>query len=91
MVVDHALARLASLPGTAPAHALPVYLPREVKILVKSVAVPVHGLEGRVTGLTSRAVAPRTVRGLVDGNALAMTRPAPLLPCAVSSVPVAVF
>ena len=80
MIVDHALARLASLPGTAPAHALPVYLPREFEILAKSIAVPVHGLKGRMTGLVSRAFSPRTFPGLVDGNALAMTRSAPLLP-----------
>ena len=79
MIVDHPLARLAALPGTAPAHALPVYLPQEVEILVKSVAVPVHGLGGLVTGLASRAFAPRTVRGHMDKDALAVTRLAPPL------------
>ena len=72
--------RLASLPGTAPAHALHIYLPREVEILVKGVAVSVHGLEGRVTSLASRTLASRTVCGLVDESALTVTRPAPLLP-----------
>ena len=77
MIVGHALARLESLPGTVPAlHDLP----REVKILVPGVFVPVRGLGGRVTGLASRALVPRTVRGLVDEGALALTRHAPLLP-----------
>ena len=79
VIVDHALARLAGLPGTAPAHALHVYLPRMVGNLVKGVAVPVHGLEGRVTGLASCALAPRTVRGVVDEGALAVTCHALLL------------
>ena len=72
MIVYHALARLTGLPGTAPVHALYIYLPRVVEILVKGVAVPVHGLGGRMTGLASH--------GLVDENALAVTCPAPLLP-----------
>ena len=80
MIVDHALARLAGLPGTAPAHALHVYLPCEVEILLKGVAVLVHGLEGRLNGLASRTLAPRTVSGLIDESALAVTCPAPLLP-----------
>ena len=75
MIVDHTLARLVGLPGTAPAPALHVYLPRNVEILVKSVAVPV-----RVTGLVSYAITPRTVRGRVDEGALTVTLPAPLLP-----------
>ena len=33
-----------------------------------------------MTGLASRALVPRTVRGLVDEGALAVTRHAPLLP-----------
>ena len=74
------LARLASLRGTAPAHALPVHLHRVVKMIVKSVAVPTLGLRGRVPGLASRALAPRTVCGLVDESALAVTRHAPPLP-----------
>ena len=78
MIVDHTLARLAGLLGTTPA--LHVYLLRKVEILVKGVAVPVHGLVGRVTSLTSRAVAPQTVRGRVDAGALAVTHHAPPLP-----------
>ena len=78
MIVDHPLTRLAALPWTAPAHALSVYLLREVEILVKSVAVPVLG--GRMTGLASRTLAPRTVRGRVDESTLTMTRHAPPLP-----------
>ena len=80
MVVDRALARLESLPRTAPTHALHGLLPREVEILVKSVVVPVRGLGGRVTGLASRTLVPRTVRCLVDEGALAGIRHAPLLP-----------
>ena len=80
MIVGHAFARLGSLPGTAPAHALHVHLPREVKILMKGIAVPVRDLGGGVTGLASRALAPQTVLGHVDGSALAVTCPAPLLP-----------
>ena len=71
--------RLADPPGTARAHTLHVYLPREVEILVKGVAVPVHSLEGRVTGLASHALAPRIVRGLVDDSAIAVTLPFPFL------------
>ena len=66
--------------GMSTAHALHVYLPRVVGILMKGVAVPVRGLEGRVTGLVSRSLAPRTVRCLVDEGTLAVTRHAPLLP-----------
>ena len=80
MIVGHTLARLGGLPGTTPAHALHDLLPREVEILVKGVAVPIRGLGGRVTGLASRALVPRTVRGLVDEGALSVTRHAPLLP-----------
>ena len=80
VINDHALARLASLPWTAPAHAPHVYLPHEVEILVKGVTVPVHGLGGRVTGLASRTLAPQTLRGRVDEGALAVTRHVPLLP-----------
>ena len=79
MIVDHPLARLAALLGTAPAHALPVYLPREVGILLKSVTVPVHGLGGHVTGLANRALAPWTFRGRMDKGTLAMTCHAPPL------------
>ena len=42
--------------------------------------MPALGLEGRVPGLGSRAVDPRTVRGHVDESALAVARHAPLLP-----------
>ena len=79
MIVGHAFARFGSLPGTAPAHALHVHLPREVKILMKGIAVPVRDLGGGVTGLASRALAPQTVLSHVDGSALAVTCPAPLL------------
>ena len=72
-----------SLPGPAPAHALPVYLPRGVEILVKSVAVPALSLGGRVPCLESRALAPQAVCGCVDENALAMTRHTSLLPVCV--------
>ena len=71
MIIDHPLARLAALPGTAPAHTLPVYLPREVEILVKSVAVPVVGLGSRMAGLVSCTLAPWTVPGRVDEGTLA--------------------
>ena len=47
---------------------------------MKGVAVPFHGLEGCVTDLASCALALQTVRGLMDENALAVTRPAPFLP-----------
>ena len=60
-----------SLPGHA--HTLPVYLPRGVEILVKSVAVP-------ALGLGDRALAPRIVHGRVDDNVLAVTRHASPLP-----------
>ena len=78
MIADHPLARLAALPGTTPAHALPVHLPCVVKMIVKSVAVPTLG--GRVPGLVSRALAQRTIRSHVDESALAVTHHAPLLP-----------
>ena len=77
MIIDHALARLASLPGTALAHALHVYLPRKVEFLVNGVGVPVYGLEGRVTDLVSCTLAQRTVCGLVDESALAVTSRSP--------------
>ena len=80
MIADHPLARLAALPGTAPAHALPVHLPCVVKMIVKSVAVPALGLGGRVPGLVSCALAPRTIRSRVDESALTVTRHAPPLP-----------
>ena len=80
VIVGHALARLERVLGTASAHALHGLLPREVEILVKGVAVPGHSLGGRVTGLASRALTPRTVCGLVDEGALTVTRHAPLLP-----------
>ena len=63
MIVDHALARLESLPRTAPAHGL---LPCEIEILVKGVVVPILGLGGYMTGLASCALVPQTVRGLMD-------------------------
>ena len=48
--------------------------------------MPVRGLGGRVTGLASRALVPRTIRGLVDEGDLAVTRHAPLLPvCGLGS------
>ena len=78
MVVDSALARLGILLRTAPA--LHYLLPREVEILVESVAVPVRSLVGRVTGLASRTLSPRTVRGLVDEGTLAGILHSPLLP-----------
>ena len=80
MIVDHTLARLASLPGTAPTLALHVYLPLVVEFLVKGVTVPVRGLEGRLTGLASCTLASWTVHNLVDEGALAVTCHAPLLP-----------
>ena len=52
---------------------------REVEILVKSVAVPVLGLGGRVTGLASHAFAPPTVHGRVDEVTLAVACLAPPL------------
>ena len=72
--------RLAGLLGTTSAHTLPVYLPREVEILVKSIAVPVRGLGGRVTGLASLALTPRSVHGCLDAGALSVTHHAPPLP-----------
>ena len=42
--------------------------------------MPVHGLWGRVTGLASHALDPRTIRGLVDEGALTRIHDAPLLP-----------
>ena len=42
--------------------------------------MPTLGLRGRVPGLASRALAPQTVRGLVDESACAVTRHAPPLP-----------
>ena len=80
MIVVHALAKLAGLPGTASAHALHVYIPREVEIPMKGVAVPVHGLKGRVTGLASRALTTRTVRGRMDKGAFAVAHHTPLPP-----------
>ena len=82
MIADHPLERLAALLGPAAAHALPVHLPRLVKMIVKGVAVPALGLGGRVPGLASRDLAPRTVRGRVDESALAVTRHTPPLPVA---------
>ena len=73
VIVDHALPRLASLPGTAPAHTLHAYLPREVEILVQGIAVAFHGL-------MSRTVTARTIRGRVDEGALAVTDHASPLP-----------
>ena len=80
MIVDHHLARLAALPGPAPAHALPIYLPREVEIVVKSIAVPVLGLVGLVTGLASRALTSRAVCGRVDEGAFSVASSLPPLP-----------
>ena len=62
-----------SLPCPTPAHSLPIYLPRGVEILVKSVTVP-------SLGLGDRALAPRTVHGHVDDNAPAVTRHSSPLP-----------
>ena len=77
---------LGVLPRTAPALALHGPLRREIKIFVKSVVVPVRDLEGCVTGLTSRALAPRTVRGLVDAKALSGILHTSLLPaCSLGS------
>ena len=73
VIADHPLAGWVALSGTAPAHALPIYLPHEIEILVMSIAVP-------ALGLRSRVLAPRNVRGRVDESALAVTRHAPPLP-----------
>ena len=82
MIVGHALAWLGSLLKLAPAHTLHGLLPCKVEILVKSVVVPVRSLGGRVTSLASHSLVPRTVRGLVDEDALAGTCHAPpLLAC----------
>ena len=54
--------------------------PSEVEILLKGVVAPVRGLGGRMIGLASHALVPRTVRGLVDETTLAVTRHAPFLP-----------
>ena len=53
---------------------------------MKGVVVPVLGLGGgRLTGLTSHALVPRTVRSLVDIGALSVTHHTPLLPvCGLS-------
>ena len=51
--------------------------PLGVGILERSIVMPALGPEVTVT---CRAPAPRTVRGLVDGSALAVSRPAPILP-----------
>ena len=80
MIIDRAVARLERVPRTASAHALYDLLPREVEILMKSVVVTVCGLGGCVTDLTSRALDPRTVCGLIDEDSLAGIRHAPLLP-----------
>ena len=74
MIIDHLLARLAALRGTAPAHALPVSLPREVEILVKSVACPFS-----VSGVELRSYSMDRSRSL-DTGALAVTSHIPPLP-----------
>ena len=85
MIVDNALAGLGSLPSRA--HALHGPLPLEVESLMEGVIVPVRGLKGHVTSLASRALVPRTVRGLVDTSALAVTCHTPLLPVSGLSSP----
>ena len=80
MIVGHAREGRETLPETAPALTLPAYLPLVVELLGKSVAVPALGLGGLVTGIGHPALAPRTVRGLVDESALTVTRHASLLP-----------
>ena len=87
MIVGHALAGLGSLPRPTPAHALHGPLPLEVESLVEGVVMPVCGLGGRVTSLTSCALVPRTFRGLVDEGALAVTCHTPLLPVSGLSGP----
>ena len=62
-----------SLPAPAHAHALPVYLPSGVEILMKSVAVP-------ALGLGDCALTPWTVHGQVGDNTLAVARHAFPLP-----------
>ena len=67
-----------TLPETAPAPF--AYSHLGVGILARSIAVPALGLGVTVTCRVGRVPTPRTVRGLVDGGALAVTRPALLLP-----------
>ena len=67
-----------TLPETAPAPL--AYSPLGVGIPARSIAVPALGLGVTVTCRVGRVPTPRTVRGLVDGGALAVTRPALLLP-----------
>ena len=54
---------------------------------MKSVAVPVHGLRGHVSGLASRALAPQAVRCHGDEDSLVVTRHAPPLPVYGLDVP----
>ena len=80
MIVGHALEGGEPPPETAPARDLHAYLPLGVELLVKGITVPALGLKAIVLCLGSRTLAPRTVRGHVDGSALAMTRHDRLLP-----------
>ena len=73
MTVGYGREGRETLLETAPAHAP-----------LAPLAVPVLGL---VVAVACRALAPRTVRGLVDGSALAVTRPNLLLPtCSLVSL-----
>ena len=85
------LERLGALPGAAPTLALPGPPCHVTGSPGKGDVVPACGLVGRVPGLASRALAPRSVRGLVDACALAGPFTLPFCPCAVLAVPVAVF
>ena len=80
VIGDSALARLGALPRAAPTVALHGPLSLKVGSLVKGVVVPVRGLVGRLSGLTSCAFTPQPVRGLVDAGSLTRALHAPPLP-----------
>ena len=78
---------LGVLPWPAPALAFHGLLSRVVGRLVESVVVPAHGSVGCVPGLASCALAPLSVRCLVDAGALAGALHTPPLPACGLGVP----
>ena len=76
VAVGHGREGGGRLPATAPARAPLAYPPLGVGILERSIAVPTLGPGVTVACRVGRSPAPRTVHGLVDGAALAVTRPA---------------